>query len=148
MRFVKCILLIALVIISGCICGSTSNNRQSYKQKPKQNVETKEIIPENEMIIVNPCIGSDITLWSGIEQPKQVVGKIPDCDSIKVQVLKRKCSKDGLEFDYIKYNNIEGWQTRRLLTCPESKNQEGCWGASDSICPSELEELKLQQKQD
>lgn len=126
--------IIAMLIIAsslGCL-GST-------KPQTTQSTITTENLPIEEYIIVNPCIGSAINLWSGITdnqgQPLTVVGKIPDCKSVKVQVLKRECSENGLEFDLIRYENTEGWATRRLLTCPKEKRVHGCDSAEDSICP-------------
>jgi len=104
-----------------------------------------------EEIIVNPCIGTPINLFSIPDDyftaPKRddpfdsplsygakKVDTLPDCQNLKVQVLRRECSPIGIEYDYIKYGNKEGWATRRLLTCPASKKDTGCDSAPDSIC--------------
>jgi len=123
--------IIATLITSGCLCCSSSTQTQTT-----QSTITTDSLPLEEDIIVNPCIGSEINLWSGITdtQGQMVVGKIPDCNSVKVQVLKRECSENGIEFDLIRYGNNEGWATRRLLTCPKEKRVHGCDSAEDSIC--------------
>lgn len=155
--------LIALLVIYTISMSGCTSDRE-YKQPSKVTQSTSTITTESpqveeptveshpiETITVNPCIGTPINLWdipdeyfsapkrddpidSPLSYGAKNVESIPDCKNIKVQVLDRKCSPIGLEYDYIRYGEQKGWVTRRLLTCPASKRNIGCDSAPDSIC--------------
>lgn len=97
-------------------------------------------LPVIEHLNINPCIGMQINLWSkpaSATNGAVKIGSIPDCQNIQVEILYRKCSSDNVEFDLIRYNNKEGWVTRRTILCPAKYNETGCWYAPDTICPNE-----------
>jgi hypothetical protein len=54
----------------------------------------------------------------GLEAGAKYVGSIPACDDIVVDVLEIK-EVNGIVFYKIKYRDIVGWQTKRLLTGEE-----------------------------
>ena len=54
----------------------------------------------------------------GLEAGAKYVGKIPACDDIIVDVLEIK-EVNGLVFYKVKYKDLVGWQTKRILTGEE-----------------------------
>lgn len=89
--------------------------------------ESSSEIMEPEKISLNICQtdSENKDYWSKtninlFSQPGSIVagatkvGDLPSCSSINLDVLDKEIV-DGVEFYKVKYNNIVGWQTKRLL---------------------------------
>ena len=116
------VLAIALALLVGCEDKKRTQELAKDRQKSQEQLKLQAI----ETIVIDVCKedpeNADMWRQSGLNLftdpssgQKKKVGKIPACESIKVDVLEKKVH-DGVMFYRIRYESQDGWQTRRLLT--------------------------------
>ena len=116
------------------------------KQEIKNDNEEKED-NTSEKLILNLCITDSenadvwekmgINLWKDFDDPSTGSENIPACESIEVEVLEKRNVNDVEKYK-IKYGQVEGWITKRLLIdekigSKEKSSISHCENATDYI---------------
>lgn len=113
MKVMKRVLVFSLAILAIAITGCSEEHEPIKTIK----INVCSYDPENADLWVQ----TGINLFDrpgGLSSGAKFVGKIPACDGINVDVLEIK-EVNGLVYYKIRYGDLEGWQTKRLLTGKE-----------------------------
>jgi len=139
------LLLLSIIGSSGEDDESKDDQNQPTQEKSKsisqEKIKKQEIKNDNdrkeenisEKLIINLCITDSenadvwkqmgVNLWKDFDDPSKGSENIPACESIEVEVLEKR-NVDDIEKYKVKYGQIEGWTTKRLLIGDEAKNKK------------------------